>query len=199
MIYTDPNSINNNVVAINIVIPMPISLWYKLIKGECFENTLDINWDNINEENNNKPIIIGIHIYHIEVLNWDIVGKAFYKHMLQDLLQIANFYNHQIKGFSGYCVTPKGNWLFKDVLNCKNADDFSDIINKDNKSEFIIENPKYGKKTIVEFPRGVDINKPYLDKSVQPPKEYKFISKCNMLYTIKNNDNEINSPAWNYL
>ena len=102
MIYTDPNSINNDIVAMNIAIPLPISLWYKLIKGECFENTLDINWDNINEENNNKPIIIGIHIYHIEILNRDIVGKGFYKHMLQDLLQIDNFYKHKIKGLSGY-------------------------------------------------------------------------------------------------
>ena len=199
MIYTNPNIINNNIIAMNIAIPMPISIWYKLIRGECFENTLDIKWDNINEENNKKPIIIGIHIYHIEVINRDIVGKAFYKHMLQDLSEIANYYNHQIKGLSGYCVTPKGNRLFKDILNCKNADDLSDKTNKDNKSEFIIENLKDGKITIVECPRDIDINKPYLDNSVQPPKEYKFISKCNMLYTFKKNEKGINSPVWNYL
>ena len=199
MIYTNPNIINNNIIAMNIAIPMPISIWYKLIRGECFENTLDINWDNINEENNKKPIIIGIHIYHIEVLNRDIVGKAFYKRTFQDLSQIANFYNHQIKGLSGYCVTQKGNRLFKNVLNCKNADDLLENINKDNKSEFIIENPKDGKISIVECPPDTDINKPYLDNSFQPPKEYKFVSKCNMLYTIKNNDNEIKSPVWSYL
>lgn len=207
MIYINSNctDINfNNIVAMAIVIPMPISIWNKLIKGECFENTLNIDWENINKENfknneDNKSIIIGIHIYHIEVLNRDIVGKGFYKRMLQDISQISNYYNHQIEGLSGYCVTPKGNRLFQDVLKCKNADDLTYNNNKEYKSEFIVENPIDGKIKIVECPLNTEISKPYIDKGFQPPKEYKFVSKCNMLYTIKKDENESNSPVWNYL
>ena len=190
MIYIDTkdNNNNNNIIALAIIIPMPISIWYKLIKGEYFENNLNINWDNIN---NNKYIDIGVHIYHIEVLNRNIVGKEFYKIMLKDLSQISKNYCHNIQGLSGYCVTIKGNRLFKEILKCKNADDIKDKINNENKSEFIVENINTGKIKIVELPRNTDINKNYLDKDDNKNinNEYKFISKCNMLYTIKNKEN----------
>lgn len=194
MIYTN----NNKIVAMAIAIPMPISIWYKLIKGECFENTLNIQWDKSNNCNNGDKsnINIGIHIYHIEVLNRDIVGKGFYRHMLQDLNTISKNYNHKIEGLSGYCVTPKGNRLFTDVLKCKNADDFNND-NKKNISEFIVQDNINGKIKIVECPRDTDINQPYYDKNSQPPKCYKFVSKCNMLYTIRKEESD--SIVWTYL
>ena len=182
-IYTDNN---NKIVAMSIAIPIPIDIWYKLIKGEYSENTLNIEW---NEKNN----IIGIHIYHIEVLNREYVGKGFYKRMLKDLGNIANSYNHQIEGLSGYCVTPEGNGLFQKCLKCKNADE----MNKSKTSEFIVENNS-GQIKIVNCPCDTDVNKPYLDNSIQPPQEYKFVSKCNMLYTIKKNDINV-SKVWEYL
>ena len=183
MIYTDNN---NKIVAMSIAIPIPLDIWYKLIKGEYSENTLNIEW---NEKNN----IIGIHIYHIEVLNREYVGKGFYKRMLKDLGNIANSYNHQIEGLSGYCVTPKGNGLFHKCLNCKNADE----MNKSITSEFIVENNK-GQIKIINCPCNTDVSKLYLDNSIQPPQEYKFISKCNMLYTIKKDDINV-SKVWEYL
>ena len=196
MIYTN----NNIIVALAIAIPMPISVWYKLIKGECFENTLNIQWDNSNNDNNGN-INIGIHIYHIEVLNRDIVGKGFYKHMLQDLNTISQKYHHKIEGLSGYCVTPKGNRLFTDVLKCKNAEDFNNDSNNNNNkkniSEFIVQDNINGKIKIVECPCDTDINEPYFEKDIQPPNIYKFISKCNMLYTIRKEKSD--SPVWIYL
>ena len=201
MIYTDTKN-DNNIIALAIIIPMPISVWYKLIKGEYFENNLNINWQNIN---NNKYIDIGVHIYHIEVLNRNIVGKEFYKTMLKDLSQISKYYFHNIKGLSGYCVTIKGNRLFKEILKCKIADDIKDKINDENKPEFIVENVNTGKIKIVELPRNIDINKNYLDKDNKDiNNEYKFVSKCNMLYTIKNDENdELDkdniSLVWDYL
>jgi hypothetical protein len=105
MIYTDNN---NKIVAMSIVIPIPIDIWYKLIKGEYSKNTLNIEW-------NGKNNIIGIHIYHIEVLNLDYVGKGFYKRMLKDLGNIANSYNHQIEGLSGYVLLLKVMVFFRNV------------------------------------------------------------------------------------
>ena len=183
MIYTDNK---NKVVAMSIAIPIPIDIWYKLIKGEYSENTLNIEW----KEKNN---IIGIHIYHIEVLNRDYVGKGFYKRMLKDLGDIANFYSHKVEGLSGYCVTPNGNGLFQQCLKCKNADEMT----KAKTSEFIVENSN-GEIKIVNCPCDTDVNKPYIDNDVQPPQECKFVSKCNMLYTIKKDDINV-SKVWEYL
>ena len=200
MIY----SYQNKIVALSIAIPMPMSVWYKLIKWECFENTLNIQWEkseNENNDNESSSFHIGIHIYHIEVLDRGIVGKGFYKHMLQDLNKISQNYNHQIDGFSGYCVTPKGNRLFQEILKCKNADDINgnnnNIINeKKDMSEFIVQNPSNGNIKILECPCNTDITKPYLADNTQSPQEYKFISKCNMLYTIREDSNT--SPVWEY-
>jgi len=183
MIYTDTN---NNIVSMSIAIPIPIDIWYKLIKGEFCENTLKIDW-------NEKDNIIGIHIYHIEVLNRDYVGKGFYKRMLNDLGSITKEYNHQIEGLSGYCVTPNGNGLFQKCLKCKNADD----MNNSKESEFIVKN-NMGEIKLVECPCDTDVNKPYFDNSVQPSQEYTFVSKCNMLYTIKKDDKNV-SKVWEYL
>ena len=204
MIYTN----NNKIVAMTIAIPMPINIWYKLIKGECFENTLNIQWEQSNnDKNGNKVNInIGIHIYHIEVLNRDIVGKGFYKHMLQDLNSISKNYHHNIEGLSGYCVTPKGNRLFIDILKCKNAEDFRNSNdknynknenNKKEMSEFIVQDNINGEIKIVECSCDTDIKQPYFENNIQPPKSYKFISKCNMLYTIRKEPND--SPVWEYL
>jgi len=120
----------DNVVAVAINIPMPLKIWYSLLRGECFENTLNIQWNSPNETRHNERIKkdkntnerIGIHIYHIEVLQRDVVGHGFYKRMFQDLSHIAHQYNHQIDGFSGYCVTPEGNYLFDKVLSCRNVE-----------------------------------------------------------------------------
>ena len=178
MIYIDKKN-QSNIVALSIIIPLEYKIWEKLIKGECFENNINIKWDS----NDNK---IGVHIYHIEVLNRNIVGKEFYKIMLRDLNIIAKKYNHNIIGLSGYCVTVKGNRLFKEILKCKNADDLNQDKNK--KSEFIIKNNNDIK--IIELPYDTDINK-----------INGYVSKCNMLYTKRNenNDKKYSTPVWNFI
>ena len=195
MIYTNQNKI----VAMAIIIPMPIITWEKLIKGECFENTLNIKWENVIKDKNEKTeyLTIGIHIYHIEVLDREIVGKNFYKRMLQDVKQIALNYHHQIDGLSGYCVTPKGNRLFQEVLKCRNADDIIENKNKKDISEFIVQDIQTAQIKIVECPINTDITQLYYEQNTIPPKNYKFISKCNMLYTTRKESNI--SPVWNYL
>ena len=147
MIYVDQKN-KSNIVAMCIIIPMEYKTWEKLIKGECFENNINVKWDT----NDNK---IGVHLYHIEVLNRNIVGKEFYKTMLKDLNQIAKKYNHNIIGLSGYCVTVKGNQLFQKKLNCKNADDLNEDKNK--KSEFIIKD--HNNLKIIEMLFDTDIDK----------------------------------------
>ena len=178
MIYIDKKN-QSNIVALSIIIPLEYKIWEKLIKGECFENNINIKWDS----NDNK---IGVHIYHIEVLNRNIVGKEFYKIMLRDLNIIAKKYNHNIIGLSGYCVTVKGNRLFKEILKCKNADDLNQDKNK--KSEFIIKDNNDIK--IIELPYDTDINK-----------INGYVSKCNMLYTKRNenNDKKYSTPVWNFI
>ena len=178
MIYVDQKN-KSNIVAMCIIIPMEYKTWEKLIKGECFENNINVKWDT----NDNK---IGVHLYHIEVLNRNIVGKEFYKTMLKDLNQIAKKYNHNIIGLSGYCVTVKGNRLFQKTLNCKNADDLNEDKNK--KSEFIIKD--HNNLKIIEMLFDTDIDK-----------INGYVSKCNMLYTKRNenNDNMSASLVWNYL
>ena len=178
MIYVDKKN-ESNIVAMCIIIPMEYKTWEKLIKGECFENNINVKWD----ENDNK---IGVHLYHIEVLNRNIVGKEFYKTMLKDLNQIAKKYNHNIIGLSGYCVTVKGNRLFQKILNCKNADDLNKDKNK--KSEFIIKD--HNNLKIIEMLFDTDIDK-----------IKGYVSKCNMLYTKRNenNDNMNVSLVWNYI
>ena len=178
MIYVDQKN-KSNIVAMCIIIPMEYKTWEKLIKGECFENNINVKWDT----NDNK---IGVHLYHIEVLNRNIVGKEFYKTMLKDLNQIAKKYNHNIIGLSGYCVTVKGNRLFQKILNCKNADDLNEDKNK--KSEFIIKD--HNNLKIIEMLFDTDIDK-----------INGYVSKCNMLYTKRNenNDNMSASLVWNYL
>jgi len=49
MIYIDKKN-ESNIVAMCIIIPMEYETWEKLIKGECFENNINIKWDT----NNNK-------------------------------------------------------------------------------------------------------------------------------------------------
>ena len=178
MIYVDKKN-KSNIVALSIIIPLEYKTWEKLIKGECFENNINIKWDS----NDNK---IGVHIYHIEVLNRNIVGKEFYKTMLKDLNIIAKKYNHNIIGLSGYCVTVKGNRLFKEILKCKNADDLNQ--DKSKKSEFIIKDKNDIK--IIELPYDTDIKK-----------INGYVSKCNMLY-IKRNENidkMYSSSVWKYI
>ena len=179
MIYVDAKN-KSNIVAMCIIIPMEYETWEKLIKGECFENNINIKWDT----NNNK---IGVHLYHIEVLNRNIVGKEFYKTMLKDLNKIAKKYNHNIIGLSGYCVTVKGNRLFQEILKCENADNLNKDKNK--KSEFIIKDNNNNLK-IIELPYDTDINK-----------INGYVSKCNMLYTKynENNNDRNDSPVWNYI
>ena len=179
MIYIDEKN-KENIVAMSIVIPMEYKIWEKLIKGECFENNLDIKWD----ANNNNNINIGVHIYHIEVLDRKIVGKEFYIKMLKDLNLIANKYNHKIIGLSGYCVTIKGNRLFQQILKCRNSDELNQDKNKF--SEFIVKDEKDNIK-IIEKPCNTDINE-----------INGYVSKCNMLYTKFGEDLNI-SPVWNYL
>ena len=178
MIYVDQKN-KSNIVAMCIIIPMEYKTWEKLIKGECFENNINVKWDT----NDNK---IGVHLYHIEVLNRNIVGKEFYKTMLKDLNLITKKYNHNIIGLSGYCVTVKGNRLFQKILNCKNADDLNEDKNK--KSEFIIKD--HNNLKIIEMLFDTDIDK-----------INGYVSKCNMLYTKRNenNDNMNASLVWNYL
>ena len=178
MIYVDKKN-KSNIVALSIIIPLEYKTWEKLIKGECFENNINIKWDS----NDNK---IGVHLYHIEVLNRNIVGKEFYKTMLKDLNIIAKKYNHNIIGLSGYCVTVKGNRLFKEILKCKNADDLNQ--DKSKKSEFIIKDKNDIK--IIELPYDTDIKK-----------INGYVSKCNMLY-IKRNENidkMYSSSVWKYI
>ncbi|OUM65612.1 hypothetical protein PIROE2DRAFT_7369 [Piromyces sp. E2] len=231
MIYTNENTI----VAMAIAIPMPMPTWYKLIRGECFENTLDIEWSLENQNEGGYKTSIGLHIYHIEVLNRHVVGKGFYQQMLKDIAHTTQYYQHQVKGLSGYCVTPKGNRLFQDVFLCRNADQDHLLQNtiattttttttthntnitidntttttttstttekKDHSeltSEFIIQHPITQQIKIVECPWNTDLTQPYLDNSVQPPQLYSFLSKCNMLYTVKDHDANI-SPVWTYL
>ena len=178
MIYVDKKN-KSNIVALSIIIPLEYKTWEKLIKGECFENNINIKWDS--NDNN-----IGVHLYHIEVLNRNIVGKEFYKTMLKDLNIIAKKYNHNIIGLSGYCVTVKGNRLFKEILKCKNADDLNQ--DKSKKSEFIIKDKNDLK--IIELPYDTDIKK-----------INGYVSKCNMLY-IKRNENidkMYSSSVWKYI
>ena len=178
MIYVDKKN-KSNIVALSIIIPLEYKTWEKLIKGECFENNINIKWDS--NDNN-----IGVHLYHIEVLNRNIVGKEFYKTMLKDLNKIAKKYNHNIIGLSGYCVTVKGNRLFKEILKCKNADDLNQ--DKSKKSEFIIKDKNDIK--IIELPYDTDIKK-----------INGYVSKCNMLY-IKRNENidkMYSSSVWKYI
>ena len=178
MIYVDKKN-KSNIVALSIIIPLEYKTWEKLIKGECFENNINIKWDS--NDNN-----IGVHLYHIEVLNRNIVGKEFYKTMLKDLNIIAKKYNHNIIGLSGYCVTVKGNRLFKEILKCKNADDLNQ--DKSKKSEFIIKDKNDIK--IIELPYDTDIKK-----------INGYVSKCNMLY-IKRNENIdkiYSSSVWKYI
>jgi hypothetical protein len=178
MIYVDKKN-KSNIVALSIIIPLEYKTWEKLIKGECFENNINIKWDS--NDNN-----IGVHLYHIEVLNRNIVGKEFYKTMLKDLNIIAKKYNHNIIGLSGYCVTVKGNRLFKEILKCKNADDLNQ--DKSKKSEFIIKDKNDIK--IIELPYDTDIKK-----------INGYVSKCNMLY-IKRNENidkMYSSSVWKYI
>ena len=179
MIYIDEKN-KENIVAMSIVIPMEYKIWEKLIKGECFENNLNIKWDS----NNNNRVNIGVHIYHIEVLDRKIVGKEFYKKMLKDLNLIAKNYNHKIIGLSGYCVTIKGNRLFQQIFKCKNADRLNQDKNK--LSEFIVKDEKENIK-IIEMPCNTDINE-----------INGYVSKCNMLYTKYSEDLNI-SPVWNYV
>ena len=178
MIYVDKKN-KSNIVALSIIIPLEYKTWEKLIKGECFENNINIKWDS--NDNN-----IGVHLYHIEVLNRNIVGKEFYKTMLKDLNIIAKKYNHNIIGLSGYCVTVKGNRLFQEILKCKNADDLNQ--DKSKKSEFIIKDKNDIK--IIELPYDTDIKK-----------INGYVSKCNMLY-IKRNENidkMYSSSVWKYI
>ena len=178
MIYVDKKN-KSNIVALSIIIPLEYKTWEKLIKGECFENNINIKWDS--NDNN-----IGVHLYHIEVLNRNIVGKEFYKTMLKDLNIIAKKYNHNIIGLSGYCVTVKGNRLFKEILKCKNADDLNQ--DKSKKSEFIIKDKNDIK--IIELPYDTDIKK-----------INGYVSKCNMLYIKRNegDDGVYSSSVWNYI
>ncbi len=178
MIYVDKKN-KSNIVALSIIIPLEYKTWEKLIKGECFENNINIKWDS--NDNN-----IGVHLYHIEVLNRNIVGKEFYKTMLKDLNIIAKKYNHNIIGLSGYCVTVKGNRLFKEILKCKNADDLNQ--DKSKKSEFIIKDKNDLK--IIELPYDTDIKK-----------INGYVSKCNMLYIKRNENNHkiYSSSVWNYI
>ena len=178
MIYVDKKN-KSNIVALSIIIPLEYKTWEKLIKGECFENNINIKWDS----NDNK---IGVHLYHIEVLNRNIVGKEFYKTMLKDLNIIAKKYNHNIIGLSGYCVTVKGNRLFKEILKCKNADDLNQ--DKSKKSEFIIKDKNDLK--IIELPYDTDIKK-----------INGYVSKCNMLYIKRNENNNkmYSSSVWKYI
>ena len=178
MIYVDKKN-KSNIVALSIIIPLEYKTWEKLIKGECFENNINIKWDS--NDNN-----IGVHLYHIEVLNRNIVGKEFYKTMLKDLNIIAKKYNHNIIGLSGYCVTVKGNRLFKEILKCKNADDLNQ--DKSKKSEFIIKDKNDLK--IIELPYDTDIKK-----------INGYVSKCNMLYIKRNeNNNKMHSSSvWKYI
>ena len=106
--------------------------------------------------------------------------------MLKDLNIIAKKYNHNIIGLSGYCVTVKGNRLFKEILKCKNADDLNQ--DKSKKSEFIIKDKNDIK--IIELPYDTDIKK-----------INGYVSKCNMLY-IKRNENidkMYSSSVWKYI
>ena len=178
MIYVDKKN-KSNIVALSIIIPLEYKTWEKLIKGECFENNINIKWDS--NDNN-----IGVHLYHIEVLNRNIVGKEFYKTMLKDLNIIAKKYNHNIIGLSGYCVTVKGNRLFKEILKCKNADDLNQ--DKSKKSEFIIKDKNDIK--IIELPYDTDIKK-----------INGYVSKCNMLYIKRNENNNkmYSSSVWKYI
>ena len=178
MIYVDKKN-KSNIVALSIIIPLEYKTWEKLIKGECFENNINIKWDS--NDNN-----IGVHLYHIEVLNRNIVGKEFYKTMLKDLNIITKKYNHNIIGLSGYCVTVKGNRLFKEILKCKNADDLNQ--DKSKKSEFIIKDKNDLK--IIELPYDTDIKK-----------INGYVSKCNMLYIKRNENNNkmYSSSVWKYL
>ena len=178
MIYVDKKN-KSNIVALSIIIPLEYKTWEKLIKGECFENNINIKWDS--NDNN-----IGVHLYHIEVLNRNIVGKEFYKTMLKDLNIIAKKYNHNIIGLSGYCVTVKGNRLFKEILKCKNADDLNQ--DKSKKSEFIIKDKNDLK--ILELPYDTDIKK-----------INGYVSKCNMLYIKRNENNNkmYSSCVWKYI
>jgi len=240
MIYC--NQITGDIVAMAIVIPMPMTTWYQLINGECFEHNLDIQWqphnnhketniittdsatttttinnnnnnnNNTNSNNNNNnsssssngtPIIsIGIHIYHIEVLDRDVVGHKFYSRVLNDLSKIARDYCHSIEALSGYCVTPAGNSLFQHILKCHNTDDDESNINDHDDteptSEFILQHCKTGQIKIIVESRSIDLQQPYIDTSVQPAQTYHFISKCNMWYTLKKKDATF-SPVWNYL
>ena len=178
MIYVDKKN-KSNIVALSIIIPLEYKTWEKLIKGECFENNINIKWDS--NDNN-----IGVHLYHIEVLNRNIVGKEFYKTMLKDLNIIAKKYNHNIIGLSGYCVTVKGNRLFKEILKCKNADDLNQ--DKSKKSEFIIKDKNDLK--IIELPYDTDIKK-----------INGYVSKRNMLYIKRNENNNkmYSSSVWKYI
>jgi len=229
MIYC--NKITGEIVAMAIIIPMPISTWYRLKNGECFEHTLYIQWTSLNKSNktnndnssnsnnnsnndnniNNRsnkdsisneetsiPISIGVHIYHIEVLDRSFVKHGFYCKVLEDLSSIARHYHHTIDALSGYCVTPSGNWLFQHILKCHNTDDDNEHDDTEPTSEFIVQHPTTGQIKIVVETRSTDIQQPYIDTTVQPAEIYHFISKCNMWYTLRNEDANI-SPVWNYL
>jgi len=216
MVYTN----GEEIVAMAIAIPMPMSTWYKLIRGECFENTLDIDWASSTSSRQGDKTSIGLHIYHIEVLHRSTVGTGFYQRMLNDIAGIARHYHHRVDGFSGYCVTPQGNRLFQSVLRCRSTDQDhaskttipttaattttttttpeTDDTTTEWMSEFIIQHPVTKKLKIVECPWNTDLTQPYLDQSVEPPQPCPFLSKCNMLYTVRETDTQA-SPVWNSL
>jgi len=110
---------NNEIVGVNVTIPLNRTGWKLLINGELLESDCNENYI----FNNETDDAIGLHVYHIRK-NADI--DDFYKLSLSGLnetIMALRKHNENLKviGFSGLCVTKMGIGLFFNKLNCRES------------------------------------------------------------------------------
>jgi len=115
MIYEDCCS--NRVVACALTIPLEKSGWLNLIEGQLEESKVE-GHHIFNP--NKKPNSVGLHIYHVEVLDSRI--RQFYTRFLTDINAALAKLRESIHviGLSAYCVTEAGNGLFEKNWDAEN-------------------------------------------------------------------------------
>jgi len=175
MIYEDCCS--NRVVACALTIPLEKSGWLNLIEGQLEESKVE-GHHIFNP--NKKPNSVGLHIYHVEVLDSRI--RQFYTRFLTDINAALAKLRESIHviGLSAYCVTEAGNGLFEKKLGCRESG---------RSTEYIFKSLSQNQLFLTQI---ADRNT--LDKQLLNP-DLQLVTRCRMLVTHVGDG----SLVWNYI
>ncbi|MBI2669273.1 hypothetical protein HYX14_05520 [Candidatus Woesearchaeota archaeon] len=155
-----------------IAIPLNLSGWQKLIKGEIKES--DLTSRSIFDEN--KDSALYLHIYHIEKFNPAL--KKFHMVCFRALgLKVQNLLKRTpLKGISAYCVSAAGINLFYNKLNFHES--------RGHFQEYLLSRRKH----IIIAHSVEEVKK----KEIQG---YRLITQAKMLVSTPKES----SPVWQYL